>query len=164
MEIFGFDPAQMQHQQDLHHMNMESNRHEVLSFIENLTKEQLDTLGMLLVSIAGDEGQLIAAHYHGILKQVLHFKHGRCMCGLDHGEPEGVTLGETVEPEEPVFDAAAKVKADIDAFELYRVRGVFDNFPQVVCVDCGTTYINLRDRMLREPDDCYGCNLKAKNG
>lgn len=34
----------------------------------------------------------------------------------------------------------------------------------VKCLGCGMQYVSLRDRMIKEPDDCHGCHLKSANG
>lgn len=38
------------------------------------------------------------------------------------------------------------------------------SFPKVQCMGCGLMYPNLRDRMLKGPDDCHGCFMKASQG
>jgi hypothetical protein len=39
-----------------------------------------------------------------------------------------------------------------------------DGEAPVICKDCGSLYQSLDDRIVKAPDDCWGCIEKAKWG
>lgn len=49
-----------------------------------------------------------------------------------------------------------------DAMLAYRLEPYDDMY--FYCRDCGLTYVSLEDRMLKRPDECHGCFLKASQG
>ncbi len=46
----------------------------------------------------------------------------------------------------------------------YRVYYKSQTGKEVLCTDCGLEYPSLEDRMVKQPDDCHGCFMKAKWG
>lgn len=46
----------------------------------------------------------------------------------------------------------------------YKVNAINPDEPQVRCSNCGQVYSSLKDRMIKEPDDCEGCLHKARWG
>jgi hypothetical protein len=46
----------------------------------------------------------------------------------------------------------------------YRVNLLTDQYPAVVCANCGQQYPSLEDRMINPPDECSGCAQKEKWG
>jgi hypothetical protein len=48
--------------------------------------------------------------------------------------------------------------------DAYEVNTDPPKFLGFICRGCGIVYVSLEDRMLRRPDECHGCFLKAKFG
>jgi hypothetical protein len=151
-------------------MQRAANFHEIQEFLNSLNKEQLETLEMLMFSCASEPGGLVAAAHHGMVKQVLQYKFGVCTCGLEHETAEDLLKDDAESPhpngpteeysEPPVITQMRKGAAEL--MEEYHLATVFGG--ALVCTNCGLEYPSLKDRMLKGPDDCHGCHLKAAQG
>lgn len=169
-------------------MTHDSIKHQVQRFIHGLDEEQLESLQYMLFSFGdADSGVQIASYYQGITAQIMHFKFGHCECGQKHEQVEDflrneaasagnlVEMGMTVDPPVAAPDGQEYSPADLEAdlqaeredrIELLRTYNMRegDVAPVVICNGCNTSYVSLMDRMLKQPDDCHHCHLKAKNG
>jgi len=181
--MFFNDPEEAQRAVEMQEMASEGAKHKVLDFMQELTEDQLESLSIMIFAMAqNDGGDVIAAHYHGMLKQILHFKFGRCGCGKVHDAPEGISLS-------PMTDAQAEeVKAKFSSATRpeikeppedreYRLRLEENQLPDMkkyrlvrterghlACADCGISYVSLVDRMINPPEECHGCFLKSGHG
>lgn len=168
--FFAVDPEEAKRQAELHSMAHDSAVHGILSFLDEMTKDQLEQLGMLIFAITSDDnGALLGAQYLGMIKQLARFKYGLCACGREH---EDILSGNPHEPESRVIDLLRETE-DSDPSETSETAAELrmkykvvlgENGRSVTCVNCGLKYISLRDRMMKEPDDCHGCQLKAGHG
>lgn len=84
-------------------------------------------------------------------------------------------LGAEIDPD---FDPPAEPPAQVigvpgyatsDAGEAalmaqYNVKQKEPGKPEVICQGCGLEYVSLADRMVKRPDDCHGCQEKARWG
>lgn len=168
--------------------------HSVMDFIHGLNESQLESLAFLLHSLADPTGAgALSAHFEGMVKQVLHFKFKWCMCGERHGVVEDLLMsdmapenadsphpngtGEEYSDPAPLRDPMAEAVRDVAlnpgdieraAYEkrqnLMTEYNVIERDGKLLCKLCGAPFISLRDRMLREPDDCSGCRSKAGQG
>ena len=140
--------------------------HGVMDFIHALDESQLEALQMLMHSLADPrQTNVLAAHFEGIIKQVLHFKHGWCSCGERHSVAEDL-----LPMDQAAFEAAMSDDEILKAAEDKR-NALMDQYNLIIglsgkltCKLCGTEYQSLRDRMLRSPDDCPHCNIKNSQG
>lgn len=154
MELFSFDdlPVEIKHALEHHIMHSEQNAHEVQEFFSSLDEQQLKNLRGLIKVIEMNESA--GGYYAGIIGGELLHRFGVCMaCGKKHDEELKRMAGEG--PSEKRDEATLR--------DEYRVilTGVGE---QVQCTDCGLIYSSLEDRMLRKPDECSGCEQKAKWG
>lgn len=168
MPFFSFEdlPPEAQErirkEHDMHHMQHQFALHSINQLFSELTREQLQTVRMLIESATGDSNS--GNHYLGRLTQILHDKHNICSCGENHdAEHENLTKhlytasGERVErpqDETPQGDhsaaeeAAARAERE-HAMEAYNVFDVPASGGKVVCrtEGCGTQWSSLTDRM-----------------
>lgn len=94
--------AELQKQNDLHHMNHVQSIHEIRDFMGDLNKEQLTTLRNLVgrVKDGTPEQNECGAYYVGRITQLLETKHGLCACGIDHDKDAANLLDEPRTAEE----------------------------------------------------------------
>jgi hypothetical protein len=180
--IFGApDPeqqAEMQRQVDQAHMQQQSLRHEVQSFVDNLDEDGLRVLRAIVHAASGDENY--GSFVQGCLTTMLHVKYGLCAaCGKNHDKE---LLGDTssAEPvqvsdgtEQPALDEESSPAEWAATMAEYNLRlpnpGEVDHTPDekpVICIGCNTLYQSLEDRTLRPKgvDGCWGCQHKAAFG
>lgn len=167
MHLFGSPEEAIAHQQLTH----QSRAHEINDFLQSLSKEQLDTLRMLVISMADpDSGHILAAQHHGMIVQIMALKHAVCVCGVEHESAESL-LAPTAVP-----------ATDVDQLDTWEGRRINPDHPSgaalmaeyrlearpgfnvLFCTGCGMQYSSLRDRMIKDPDDCHGCHLKSAQG
>jgi hypothetical protein len=175
--FFPMDPEEAQRHVEMHQMATESVTHSILSFIENLNEDQLDTMSSILLSVGGENGDLLGAQLNGMIRQIVKFRYGRCQCGKRHESLDGISLDGTAVRPEPVVNAgpveppqpadplillAAASEKEVSLLKQYNLYK--HSSGKLTCVGCGLEYISLRDRMVKEPDDCHGCKLKAGHG
>lgn len=185
----GFVVVNMEDTMARQKMAHDSALHGIMRFVHELEEEQLEAFAMLMYSLTDPRQSVtLASKFEGIARQVLHFKHGWCACGERHGlvedllsdmNPDNVGSphphGTGEEYSEPgkldlaayeaamqpgdIEQAAANKKATLMAqYNMIESEG------KLLCKLCGTQFISLRDRMLREPDDCSGCRMKNAQG
>lgn len=152
-------------QREQHMLALQSGEHELRDFYYGLTKEQLETLSMILSSATDTSlGVANAAMHMGRIREILSLKFGRCTCGQEHGTAEDFLM--EVAPEAELTKASVTEVTGPSAMEMMKKYNLTfgKQFPEVKCKGCGLTYPNLRDRMLKEPDDCHGCHMKSAQG
>ena len=164
-------------QSDKAAMEFQSKEHQMMGLIHSLDEEQLDALQSLLDTFVDPTaGPLRVAMHIGEIRSILHFKFGRCVCGRDHetledilqhsatgteADERGEIEPEDIETLDPIEEARAKSD---ELHATYNVVPMHDGTHGVMCIGCGLTYVNLRDRMVKGPDDCHGCHQKSANG
>lgn len=163
-------------------MSRVANAHEVQDFLTGLTADQLKTMSMLLLSFADPEsGAFLAAQHHGMVIQIRALKHDNCVCGHEHEDaeallgdvgsphPEGTGEEYSDPPSQTLLMENLPAKVGLREFDepipvlMDRYRLLLDG-GVLRCRDCGLQYISLKDRMIKEPDDCHGCHLKNSQG
>ena len=174
--IFGAPtPEQLEEHKRRHdqaHMEQQSLRHEVASYIDDLSMEQLKIFRAIISAVSGDEGY--GQYMMGQLTAMLHVKYGLCVaCGLNHDEELQRTLDApvplpVVEADEPMSDEERAINMhdyNLRAPNPGEVDARSDERP-VICRGCGMLYQSLEDRMLRPTgiDGCHGCQLKSAHG
>lgn len=193
--FFAMDPEEAKRHVEMNQMANESATHGIISFIESLNEDHLDTMSMLLLSVNGEGGDLLGAQLNGMIRQIMKFKYGRCQCGKRHESLDGISLEETAvkpaanetklrddfsgaqtswpegyesvaqpspEPADPLIVLAAAAEKEFDLLKQYNLYK--HSSGKLTCIGCGLEYISLRDRMVKEPNDCHGCQLKAGHG
>ncbi len=172
-------------------MIVEDYHHGVARLFNGMTQEQLEAQRTLLhVIVANSKGtsRVIPAYYEGIIKGILATRHGVCI-GCDNNHDELIkeqterearqdTLpamdgGDPFKPGEPLTDlpvgrAGLLSDAQLENMELYHLddlrtedEGILIGFR---CIKCGLQYPTIEDRMLKQPDDCHGCQMKDAHG
>lgn len=153
-------------EEDLEQMQMQrvSGMHRIQNMLMGMTKDDLDVLRLLFSSMCGEDGQIIAGQYVGTVKQILIMKYGECSCGGDHESAEDLlkesaanNLQKVMANEVPDGPSGAVL------MDRYRLE-IRPSDNALVCRDCGCWYSSLKDRMIKEPDDCHGCHLKSAQG
>lgn len=100
------------------------------------------------------------------------------MADFDPANPDATVLGDMADimAEAATIEAEyASIEADLAkyniGFTVFIDTAVNDYSPddlrnatQVSCMNCGITYSSIADRMLKEPNDCHGCHVKAAHG
>jgi hypothetical protein len=158
--------------------------HGVSRLISEMNEEQLLNLQIMVRSLADPaQGPGLASHLDGVVNMHLHFRYQWCACGEKHMDANDLLHSEdrvnnadhwSDDPGEPYSEpgkidavqfARASRDALMDEYNLIPFESPApDNFITVKCKLCGMQYPNLRDRMLRTPDDCSGCRQKSRHG
>jgi len=178
----------MQREHDRRIMEMQDYRHSVHSFFAELSVEQMTLMRRLLSDLGNDDSGKLCNYFEGVTVGILESKFNVCpSCGVNHDmefleslnkdddaldvdEPEPAETSEmdfkSEEPTKPEkslkeLQAAAEARrqSKLDEYNLSRGLG-----SQVICKNCSMIYPSLKDRMLREPDQCPGCEQKSKWG
>jgi hypothetical protein len=187
--MFAFVPPELAQAMDQQRMEMVASAHDTERFFDEASKETLQVVRRLLS--ASTEDAASSGYYLGRIGAELKRRFGLCpACGSDHDNP--FASGEEVEAEDdgtvqPALfnlDGSATEEAKpqravdpdlaeaeiIETFMQYRLKpDSADSEPLTLdtpgtCTGCGISYISLRDRMLRQPDDCSGCHQKSAHG
>jgi hypothetical protein len=151
----------------------ESVAHEVHFWIEALDKAGLTNLGMILhaaISSPGYGTQVI-----GMIEGELRHRFGRCyVCGEDHDAEKNRSVEQTAKEMGVPIPGTPFHTGDTEAFDAlnipertfvqymelckkYNVTSAVEQNMQVFCKTCNMPYPDLDDRMIKEPDDCSGC-------
>jgi len=157
---------------DRHNMEHTEKITRIQNFLEGLNNEDLLTMRLLLTDFA-ETGRKLAIFYEGVLIEKMRARDICPNCGVNHDAEALEEERAKVQEREPQFVGEVLVKDDNepppslqDLMLKYRVTytsGAIDD-ARVTCNDCGYTYPNLNDRMLRDPDTCPGCQIKASQG
>jgi len=149
----GLEAAKAEHQRmhDLHDMQGEASRHHLLNFLDSLTEEQLkDLRGIMRLA---HEEQDFSLYVMGVTNHVLTTTFGYCIvCNVKHEQ----VIEDFDLPDPPTDETDPET-----LMEQYNLIAVGEGFK---CSKCGMTYVSLKDRMLRAPDECSGCIQTTKWG
>jgi hypothetical protein len=159
--------AAMVDQQNAH---LESSAHQAVNFFDDLNEEQLVTFRGILNALAHRPKQAIP-YYQAMASSALKYRFGVCpACTKKHDEVLAEMTGLPGEAirEEPEDVEELKEQArvwNVDFMDNTDGRPL--SLTPVFCLaECGASWPNLADRMLRKPgpDGCDGCQQKAKFG
>ena len=173
---FGEVPPEIQKQLEehmaQHQMHEDSYQHEVVGFIQGLDEAGLRTLKSIITGVDQSEHQGVLLI--GYILSQLETRYHLCFaCGKDHdvmltdlsGQKEQEVGKDEPKKEVPWVDFVRDLPAGILArLEEYGMGLIPDQWPLVVCNNCGLEYQSLEDRMVKAPDDCHGCQQKAAWG
>lgn len=197
-QFFGFPvPAEMmadmrarQARIEMHYI---SASHQIASLYEELSKDHLLALRMMLsgISNASSDGEArrLAAYSEGVAAATLTQRFDVCSgCGENHDEPflkeAGIGDEPKMEPSAPasmgadqmtLFDMRPEVHADLQPGDLEKMREYnIDDLRDestlrllgFVCLGCGQQYPSIEDRAKRPAgvEGCSGCQQKAAWG
>lgn len=186
MEFIGIPlTAEMQAHLERQDMAIESYRHDVQRLFDELPKEHLLTLRIMLNQFTTEADSRLTSYYEGVVAATLAHRFDVCGgCGINHSDE---VLDETA-PDEPDEDLAEVPMKAADLFGISMVEGGLselsvEQFKQMeeynlddvrdettlkllgfICKGCGLRYVSIEDRMLRAPDACHGCYLKSAHG
>lgn len=161
-------------QADRQHMKMTEKKTRIESFIYGLKSDDLFTMSQIFEMCASDPRA--ATYFEGIVDALLKDRHNICSyCGIDHDENVLGGHGKNNEPVKTPHSGTienaipsgndSKTSSDAKNFapeEEYHVDILASG--KAVCTRCGYTYPSLEDRMLRRPEECHGCQIKAQFG
>jgi len=144
-------------------MIQESMRYDIQRLFDELTEEQLTTVGFIFHGIVADNDPCIAAYYEGVVNQTIALKFGQALLAA---EPHPEVLDAHNQPS--LFADARLTDEDIKNMKLYNLDDLRDEETEAligfICKGCGMQYVSIQDRMLRAADTCGGCIQKAKWG
>lgn len=172
---FGFMPIPEEMRQHLEQqaakqeMFADSYRHAVQRMFDELSREHLETLRQILHNLTMS-GSTLAAYYEGQVATSLHTRFNVCSgCGVNHDEqaedlhqpgPDGTV--------QTVIVAGDLTHEDLTNMEKYNLDDLREEDTNrllgFVCKGCGLKYSSIEDRMVKEPDECHGCQEKARWG
>lgn len=176
-----------QHEQEpdpyeFHQLMTQSVSHEVHAWVESLTEDQLSHLQKIVH--ASINFPMWGAQMLGIIQGEKRRKFNKCVvCGVDHEKEHELLIQSTPMPGTPIPDSPFKV-GDADAVDdvvndliggmpfpkflekcvEFGVMPRGDQTDPVFCKNCNMRYINLKDRMMKDADDCDGCHQFTKTG
>lgn len=155
----------------------ESMSHQVHYWVESLDNDGLENLSMIIQASIGFPGW--GAQMMGIIQGERRRKFNRCpVCGNDHEKEhkdlvaEGTPIpgtnfrvGDAAAFDDQVANLSGRnFPAYLRLCHQYGVTSNVDQDGLVYCKNCNMPYPNLDDRMLKEPDDCTGCQVFASTG
>jgi len=157
---------------DRRHMQAIDRAHRVESFVYGQDQDGLYALSILLGQLIGNKVGTV--YWQGQVDALLQERHNVCAIhGVNHEEealaslsPEGSTpTGDTeLSVPQPMLDKIEAGLEELDRLMVeYRVS-FNETVEKFYCDDCGYMYPTIEDRMLKAPDDCPGCHLKASQG
>lgn len=162
-------PEEAAAEQERQIMQRESIRHDMERLLDELDKDQLQTIRIMLTFGGGNAEY--AAYWCGAIGATLKARFGICGCGKEHNadllaQPGGDMVESS--PTSPVNEAALQEYGVRLPTQEDYAKGLVhtpDEHP-VLCSACGMLYQSLDDRMLRAPGQagCEGCIQKAKWG
>lgn len=174
MSEFSFFPVppevleQIRRSQEHEHMHSQENTHSVKRLLDELGREQLETLDFILAQ-AVTPG--ISAYLRGQITMMLHLKHDVCSCGQKHDVEDLLASGDSDVKEEEEEEEEEEIDlTDNDTYleqcDLYNVNPKRNGTGKVICLGCGKEYPSLQDRMLRQAgiEGCETCIQKMKWG
>ena len=130
----------------------------IFRFVDSLSADDLVTLDYLISSL----NEKTVLYWSGRLDATIEGKFGLCpQCGISH-EDEVRSFLKPIEPEPNGGDPPLLTEADALTIQKYRL--LVDAEGKLRCRDCGLAYQSLKDRTLRPPEHCSGCEIKAKFG
>lgn len=147
-------------------MVAETFRHDIQRMFDEMEKEHLVTLRLILRQLANSDDVRLSCYLEGVAATTLHHRFHVCSsCGKDHDEEllKGMNEKSPAQVPEMEPDPVQNYK---DNLALYQVHTINTETTQVVCDHCDYTFASLEDRMRREagPSGCPGCIHKAKWG
>lgn len=141
--------------------------HSVQQFFDSLDEDSMIVMRDIISECGGSAAA--ASMFTGIISGVLHQKFKRCFaCGKNHDE-EIASMAESDKSATPKIKAWPDVVRDLPSefiaeLDVYNLNMIKDEFPAVMCNNCGMQYPSLEDRKIKAPDECSGCQQKAKFG
>ena len=117
--------------------------HRMESFIFTMDKEDLHTFSQLLNVII--DYKRMGPYFQGMADALIRERFKLC--------PEHMVNHD---------DEALKEVSSLENMRKYHL--IFDEKGVLRCERCGFRYSSVEDRMLKSPDDCPGCEVKAKFG
>jgi hypothetical protein len=172
-------------------MTIESVRHDIQRLFEELSMEHLLTLRHLFSHLVAAEDGRYAAYLEGTAAATLYHRFHVCpSCGKDHDKELLEAAHAELKQPEPAGDGAIQpslfdqeqvavmsiedwftncAKYNVEAIPVEGDQGLpadpAKNQP-VQCKNCEYKYVNLADRMIKEPgpENCEGCVNKTKWG
>lgn len=184
MPAFGFFPfqmeppseeqiAEMKEMQARAEMHSSEFMHSAIGLLESADVETLNALYNLFVMIEHNSDLL--HYFQGICIARQRTLESVCLaCGKDH-MAELLDPADAPAPVEHPADATLHKQDELDrrvaqAIE-YHVKPVDEWWGKFVCTGiegtnegCGLVYETLEDRIVKEPEDCHGCFIKASHG
>jgi hypothetical protein len=152
---------------DRQNMYHDALRQDIERLFDELTKDQLVVMRVIFNALADDDSGRLSAYYEGITSQTLKLRFNVCAgCGKDHAAE---MLDESLHQQDPKKDLIDEFTSEqLACMKTYYLDDVRDEDTGVrlgfICKNCGMRYSTIEDRMLRPPDKCEGCILKAKWG
>lgn len=186
-------PPEVKAQMDQAEMAADSYRHDATRFLTELSEDQLVTFRNMMHNLVFEESGKLAAYYEGMAGAFANLRFNICpSCGVNHDkEAAGFhsedqsnlareTIGEYQDAASKQTDNAQSMlpsfdlsEEDLQHMKKYHLDDVRDaDNHQIIAfrctgvnnIPCGMTYPSIEDRMLREPDECSGCQTKAMWG
>lgn len=150
---------------DRAHMESIDRAHRVESFVYGQDKDGLYALSILLSQLIGNKMGVV--YWQGQVDGLLQDRHNVCAIhGVDHDAEALASIageGSTVADDSKVVTAGAVTGELMELMVEYRVS-FNETVEKFYCDDCGYMYPTIEDRMMKAPDDCPGCHLKASQG
>lgn len=168
---------------DSSRMMSQSVAHGVYSWVESLERDNLKNLGMLVHAALGNPA--LGWQVIGMIEGELRHRFKECyVCSQDHDAEAAHMMEATKDQmigEGIPIPGTPFHTGDADAFEglnipertfvqyialcaKYGVTSAVEQGDEVFCKNCNMRYPDLDDRMIKEPDDCPGCQVFTGTG
>lgn len=134
--------------------------HSFNQLFEDMSLDQLRSLGTMFHLMSKDPTGSLAAYYEGVTATYVTVKHKHCLaCDKIH-DPD-IEFAESRASEQ----TKKAQQDDTNLLDKYRVvRVEIDGKKKIFCTGCSLEYVSLADRMLKPPAECHGCEHKMKWG
>ena len=149
----------------------ESYRHDVQRMFDEMSKEHLLTLRIMLNQFSSENDLRLTSYYEGVVAATLALRFDVCGgCGKNHDEE--LLKNEKTEVTDLVTDFVTNEvplsTEQLDQMTTYHLDDLRDEdsgqLLGFTCTLCGLRYVSIEDRMLKSPDNCHGCYLKSAHG
>lgn len=174
---FIFDPAdlpeEIRSRIEMAHMRIDLNRQAIENLLDSEDEDILMAVRAMLNAIIDGRSKQTTSYFLGRVDSSLT-RRGLCpSCGRNHAAEEHANfLGDegNVNNDGEVSNSEGNEAGDswdvdtTDNHNMIEYRLTINEDGKLVCKDCGHPYVSLEDRMLRDPDECAGCQMKAKFG
>ncbi len=140
------------------------------ALLDDASAMDLATLRHFAMLCSGSESNV--AYFIGVISTIFRQKYRECCIehGVVHdhiGSAQGALFdmpvdGEVTTEDEELPEPVQNYLANLSLYNVSPTNGVAHPDSAVACINCGKTYHNLEDRMLKP--DCDGCINKAKWG
>lgn len=164
MAVFS-SPEDIFKQLELQEMASEDRARNIHRLFDEGDKETLMAVRALMNMVAGNpSSRALAAYYEGFVSAKIESRFNICpVHGVNHEEEEFSSHNEgstTTRDNDEVVEVVVDIPVE-DLMNTYRLEWRDGNLH---CKDCGIQYQSLEDRMVKEPDDCHGCQLRSAHG